>query len=124
MTECRKARGLKPNYLDAIARNSAAAKKGAIDSETVAQIMGYGRTVLTCVDMVDRIAELIFDYNCRTPEAFGMSNVRIDARFPMWWRPIHKWHVASRIKIDFLHQSRSPSPTKVKIENPEAWQSG
>ena len=47
LAERRKARGLKLNYPEAVALISAAIMEGARDGRTVAELMAYGRTLLT-----------------------------------------------------------------------------
>jgi urease subunit gamma len=60
---------LKLNYPEAIAYLSAAIMEGARDGKTVAELMSYGKTLLTRDDVMDGIAEMI-------PE------VQIEATFP------------------------------------------
>lgn len=69
LAERRKARGLKLNYPEAIAYISAAVMEGARDGKTVAQLMSEGRNVLSKVDVMDGIAEMIPD-------------IQIEATFP------------------------------------------
>jgi urease subunit gamma len=69
LAERRKARGLKLNYPEAIAYISAAVIEGARDGRTVADLMGYGATLLTRADVMDGIPEMI-------PE------VQVEATFP------------------------------------------
>ncbi len=69
LAERRKARGLKLNYPEAVARISAAVMVGARDGMTVAQLMGAGRSVLTRADVMDGIAEMIPD-------------IQVEATFP------------------------------------------
>ena len=69
LAERRKARGLKLNYPEAIAYISAAILEGARDGKTVAELMGYGATLLARNDVMDGIAEMI-------PE------VQVEATFP------------------------------------------
>jgi urease subunit gamma len=69
LAERRKARGLKLNYPEAIALISAAVMEGARDGQTVAQLMAFGRTVLTRNDVMDGIAEMIPD-------------IQVEATFP------------------------------------------
>ena len=47
VAERRKARGLKLNYPEAVAYISAAILEGARDGKTVAELMDFGRTILT-----------------------------------------------------------------------------
>lgn len=69
LAERRKARGVKLNYPEAVAYISAAILEGARDGRTVAELMGYGATLLTRADVMDGIAEMI-------PE------VQVEATFP------------------------------------------
>lgn len=69
LAERRKARGLKLNYPEAVAYLSAAIMEGARDGKTVAELMGYGTTLLTRDDVMEGIAEMI-------PE------IQVEATFP------------------------------------------
>jgi urease gamma subunit len=61
LAERRKARGLKLNYPEAVAFISAAILEGARDGKTVAELMDYGRTLLSIDDVMDGVAEMIHD---------------------------------------------------------------
>ena len=69
VAERRKARGLKLNYPEAMAFISAAVMEGARDGKTVAELMGYGTTLLSREQVMDGIPELI-------PE------IQVEATFP------------------------------------------
>jgi urease subunit gamma len=69
LAERRKARGLKLNYPEAVALISFEIIEGARDGKTVADLMDYGRTLLTRDDVMDGIAEMIHD-------------VQVEATFP------------------------------------------
>lgn len=69
VAERRKARGVKLNYPEAIAFISADIMEGARDGRTVAELMSYGRTILTRDDVMEGIAEMI-------------SDVQVEATFP------------------------------------------
>ncbi len=69
LAERRKAKGLKLNYPEAVAYISCALLEGAREGRSVADLMSYGRTLLTRDEVMDGIAELI-------PE------VQIEATFP------------------------------------------
>lgn len=69
LAERRKAKGLKLNYPEAVAFISCAVLEGAREGRSVAQLMDYGRTVLTRSDLMEGIAEMI-------PE------VQVEATFP------------------------------------------
>jgi urease subunit gamma len=69
LAERRKARGVKLNYPETIAYISAAIMEGARDGRSVAELMGYGTTLLSRTDVMDGIPELI-------PE------IQVEATFP------------------------------------------
>jgi urease subunit gamma len=69
LAERRKARGLKLNYPEAVAFISAAILEGARDGRTVAELMGYGTTLLKRSDVMEGVAEMIAD-------------VQVEATFP------------------------------------------
>ena len=69
LAERRKQRGLKLNYPEAIAYISAGILEGARDGKSVAELMDYGRTLLTGDDVMDGVAEMIHD-------------VQVEATFP------------------------------------------
>jgi urease gamma subunit len=69
LAERRRDRGLKLNYPEAVALISCAILEGARDGRTVAELMDYGRTLLTRDDVMDGVAELIPD-------------VQVEATFP------------------------------------------
>ncbi|MDF2184973.1 urease subunit gamma [Grimontia hollisae] len=61
LAERRKARGLKLNYPESVALISAAIMEGARDGRTVAELMDFGRTILTVDDVMDGVPEMIHD---------------------------------------------------------------
>jgi len=69
LAERRKDRGVKLNYPEAVAYISAAILEGARDGRTVAELMDYGRTLLTSADVMDGIPELV-------------GEVQVEATFP------------------------------------------
>ncbi len=69
LAERRKARGLKLNVPEAIAYITAAVMEGARDGRTVADLMSYGRTLLSRDAVMDGVAELIPD-------------IQVEATFP------------------------------------------
>ena len=69
LAERRKARGLKLNHPEAVAFISAAIMEGARDCQTVAELMGYGRALLTREDVMEGVPEMIPD-------------VQVEATFP------------------------------------------
>ena len=69
LAERRKARGLKLNYPEAVAFITAAILEGARDGRTVADLMGYGATILSRDEVMDGVPEMIPD-------------IQIEATFP------------------------------------------
>lgn len=65
----RQARGLKLNFPEAVAILSYELIEGARDGRTVADLMGYGSTVLRREDVMEGVPEMIHD-------------VQIEATFP------------------------------------------
>ncbi len=62
-------RGLKLNHPEAVALISSELMEGARDGRTVAELMGYGRTILTRDQVMEGIPEMI-------------DQVQIEATFP------------------------------------------
>jgi urease subunit gamma len=69
LAERRKARGLKLNYPESVAFITAAILEGARDGRTVADLMGYGATILSRSEVMDGVPEMI-------PE------IQVEATFP------------------------------------------
>ncbi len=69
VAERRKARGLKLNYPEAVAFISAAILEGARDGRTVAELMGYGTTLLKRDEVMEGVPEMIPD-------------IQVEATFP------------------------------------------
>mgnify|MGYP001226291038 CR=1 FL=1 len=69
LAERRKARGLKLNYPEAVALITAEVMEGAREGRSVADLMSFGRTVLTKDDVMDGIADMIHE-------------VQVEATFP------------------------------------------
>lgn len=69
VAERRLARGLKLNYPESVALISAAIMEGARDGRTVAELMAFGRTVLTAEQVMEGVPDMIAD-------------VQVEAMFP------------------------------------------
>jgi urease subunit gamma len=69
LAERRRDRGVKLNYPEAQALISAAILEGARDGRTVAELMSFGRTILTRDDVMEGVAEMI-------------EEVQVEATFP------------------------------------------
>lgn len=69
LAERRKARGLKLNYPESVALISAEIMEGAREGRSVAELMDYGRTLLSRDEVMEGVAEMIHD-------------VQVEATFP------------------------------------------
>lgn len=69
VAERRLQRGVKLNYPESIAFISAAIMEGARDGKTVAELMNYGRTLLSRGEVMEGIAEMI-------------DEIQVEATFP------------------------------------------
>lgn len=69
LAERRKAKGLKLNYPEAVALISAEILEGAREGRSVAELMDYGRTILSREDVMDGVPEMVHD-------------VQVEATFP------------------------------------------
>ncbi|HVE48590.1 MAG TPA: urease subunit gamma [Casimicrobiaceae bacterium] len=69
VAERRRARGLQLNHPEAVAFISAAVLEGARDGRTVAELMHFGRTLLTRADVMEGVPEMIAD-------------IQVEATFP------------------------------------------
>lgn len=69
LAERRKAKGLKLNYPESVALISAEIMEGAREGRSVAELMDYGRTLLSRDEVMEGVAEMIHD-------------VQVEATFP------------------------------------------
>ena len=69
LAERRKTRGLKLNYPEAVAYISLAVIEGARDGQSVAELMGSCRNLLTREDVMDGVPEMVHE-------------VQVEATFP------------------------------------------
>ncbi len=69
LAERRRARGLKLNYPEAVALISFEIMEGARDGRSVAELMSYGREILTRGDVMEGVAEMV-------------DEVQVEATFP------------------------------------------
>ena len=69
LAERRKEKGLKLNYPEAVAYISAGLLEGAREGRSVADLMSYGKTLLTRDDVMEGIPEMV-------------DEVQIEATFP------------------------------------------
>lgn len=69
LAERRKEKGLKLNYPEAVAYISAALLEGAREGRSVADLMSYGKTLLSREDVMEGIPEMV-------------DEVQVEATFP------------------------------------------
>ncbi len=69
LAERRLKRGLKLNYTETIAYLTLEIMEGARDGKTVAELMSYGKEILTAAEVMDGVAELV-------------GEVQVEATFP------------------------------------------
>ncbi|GHC30287.1 urease subunit gamma [Aidingimonas halophila] len=69
LAERRQARGLKLNYPEAVALITFEILEGARDGTSVAELMSYGREILTRDDVMEGVAEMV-------------DEVQVEATFP------------------------------------------
>jgi urease subunit gamma len=69
LAERRKARGIKLNYPEAVAYITAAILEGAREGRSVAELMSYGKTILSNEDLMEGVAAMIVE-------------VQVEATFP------------------------------------------
>jgi urease gamma subunit len=78
----RKARGLKLNYPEAIALITAEVLEGIRDGRSVAELMQFGRTILTRADVMDGIPEMIHEIQVEGTFPDGTKLVTIHEPIP------------------------------------------
>lgn len=69
LAERRKAKGLKLNYPEAVGYISAAILEGAREGRSVAELMSYGKTLLSAEEVLEGVPEMILE-------------VQVEATFP------------------------------------------
>ena len=82
LAERRLARGVKLNYPETVAFISAAIMEGARDGRSVAELMGYGATLLRREDVMDGIAEMIADIQVEATFPDGTKLVTVHNPIP------------------------------------------
>ncbi|RRJ84369.1 urease subunit gamma [Aestuariirhabdus litorea] len=69
VAERRRARGVKLNYPESVALISAEILEGARDGKSVAELMSYGRTILSRDELMEGVPEMI-------------DEIQVEATFP------------------------------------------
>ena len=77
LAERRKDKGLKLNYPEAVAFISAGIMEGAREGKTVAELMDFGRSLLSGADVMDGVAEMIHDVQVEASFADGTKLVTV-----------------------------------------------
>jgi len=77
LAERRKDKGLKLNYPEAVAFISAGIMEGAREGKTVAQLMDFGRSLLSGDDVMDGVAQMIHDVQVEATFADGTKLVTV-----------------------------------------------
>jgi urease gamma subunit len=78
----RKARGLKLNHPEAIALITAEVMEGIRDGRNVAELMQFGRTILTRADVMEGVPEMIHDIQVEGTFPDGTKLVTIHQPIP------------------------------------------
>jgi urease subunit gamma len=82
LAERRKAKGLKLNYPEAVAFISAAIMEGAREGRSVAELMGWGATLLGREDVMEGVPELIPDIQVEATFPDGTKLVTVHNPIP------------------------------------------
>ena len=82
LAERRKARGVLLNYPEAVAFISAAIMEGARDGKSVAELMGYGATLLSRDEVMEGIPEMIPDIQVEATFPDGTKLVTVHQPIP------------------------------------------
>lgn len=69
LAERRRARGVKLNYPEAVALISAEVMEGARDGKTVAELMSYGKTILSADEVMAGVPDMLHE-------------IQVEATFP------------------------------------------
>ncbi|MEM5529844.1 urease subunit gamma [Gammaproteobacteria bacterium AS21] len=77
LAERRLKRGLKLNYPEAVAYISMEIVEGARDGKTVAQLMSYGKTLLSAEQVMDSVPDLIHEVQVEATFTDGTKLVTV-----------------------------------------------
>ncbi len=77
LARARRARGLRLNYPEAVALITAELLEGARDGRSVADLMGFGRTILTTADVMDGVAEMLDEFSVEATFPDGTKLVTV-----------------------------------------------
>src|SRR5262249_48468510 len=108
VAERRLARGLKLNYPEAVAFLSAAIMEGARDGRTVAELMGYGATLLKRDQVMEGVPEMI-------PE------IQVEATFPDGTKLVTVHYPIPSFQANCCCRMATWSSTRVARRSPSRW---
>ncbi len=77
LAERRLARGLKLNYTEAVALITMEIMEGARDGRTVAELMSYGKQILTAEQVMDGVAEMLHEVQAEATFPDGTKLVTV-----------------------------------------------
>jgi urease subunit gamma len=75
-------RGLRLNYPEAVALIASELMEGARDGRSVADLMGFGKTILSRSDVMDGVAEMIDEVQVEATFADGTKLVTVHQPIP------------------------------------------
>jgi urease subunit gamma len=75
-------RGLRLNYPEAVALIASELMEGARDGRSVAELMGFGKTILSRSDVMDGVAEMIEEVQVEATFADGTKLVTVHQPIP------------------------------------------
>jgi urease subunit gamma len=75
-------RGLRLNYPEAVALIASELMEGARDGRSVADLMGFGKTILSRSDVMDGVAEMIDEVQAEATFADGTKLVTVHQPIP------------------------------------------
>ena len=82
LAERRKAKGLKLNYPESVALISAAIMEGAREGRSVAELMGWGATLLSREEVMEGVPEMIPDIQVEATFPDGTKLVTVHNPIP------------------------------------------
>jgi urease subunit gamma/beta len=82
LARARQARGLKLNYPEAMAILTAEIMEGARDGRSVAELMAYGKQILSADDVMDGVAEMIHEVQVEATFPDGTKLVTVHEPIP------------------------------------------
>ena len=82
LAERRRARGVKLNYPEAVALISAEVMEGARDGKTVAELMSYGKTILSADEVMAGVPDMLHEIQVEATFPDGTKLVTLHQPIP------------------------------------------